>query len=89
MKKIICVLMVIAMLLSLCACGESKKADRLSAIKEKGYIEMCTEPYFAPNEFIDPTKTGDEQYVGIDIEIGKYIADKIGVDLKIVPLEFG
>jgi len=89
MKKIICVLMVIAMLLSLCACGESKKTDRLAAIKEKGYIEMCTEPYFAPNEFIDPSKSGDEQYVGIDIEIGKYIAEKIGVELKIVPLEFG
>ena len=89
MKKLFCVLLAIVMLLSLAACGESKKTDRLAEIKERGYIEMCTEPYFAPNEFIDPSKTGDEQYVGIDIEIGKYIAEKIGVELKIVPLEFG
>lgn len=49
---------------------------------------MVTEPYFAPNEFIDPTKSGSEQYVGSDIELAKYIADKLGVELKIIPLEF-
>ena len=64
------------------------KSDRLEQIKEKGYIEFCTEPYWAPNEFIDPTKTGDEQYVGTDIELAKMIAEKIGVDLKINPLDF-
>ena len=64
------------------------KADRLEQIKEKGYIEFCTEPYWAPNEFIDPNKTGDEQYVGSDIELAKFIAEKIGVDLKINPLDF-
>ena len=88
MKKLFCVLLAVLMLLSLAACSESAPADRLAEIKERGYIEVCTEPYFAPNEFIDPNKTGDEQYVGIDIEIAKYIADNIGVDLKIVPLEF-
>ena len=51
-------------------------------------LEVCTEPYFAPNEFIDSSKQGDEQYQGMDIEIAKYIADRLGVQLKIVPLEF-
>lgn len=63
--------------------------DRLAKIKEAGVLTVCTEPYFAPLEFIDPSKPGDEQYVGIDIEFAKYIADKIGVRLQIVPLEFG
>ena len=49
---------------------------------------MVTEPYFAPFEFIDPSKEGDAQYVGMDIELGKKIAEKIGVEPKIVPLEF-
>lgn len=61
---------------------------RLDEILARGYIEVCTEPYFAPNEFIDPSKQGDEQYVGSDIELAKYIADKLGVELRIVPLEF-
>ena len=75
--------------------GCAKKAsneegsNRLEKIISRGYIEVVTEPYFAPNEFIDPTKSGSEQYVGSDIEFAKYIADKLGVELKIVPLEFG
>lgn len=92
MKKIISILMIAAMILSLCACsgGGSSDApkDRLAEIKERGYIEVVTEPYFAPYEFVDLTKTGQEQYVGMDMEIARYIADKIGVELKIVPLEF-
>lgn len=89
MKKTVSLLLAIAMILCLCACGsKAEPKDRLAAIKERGYIEVTTEPYFAPYEFVDSTKTGDEQYVGMDIEIAKYIADKIGVELKIVPLEF-
>jgi len=88
MKKLFCVLFAMVMLLSLVACGGGGSKDRLAEIKERGYIEVATEPYFAPYEFVDPTKTGDEQYVGMDMEIAKVIADKIGVDLKIVPLEF-
>jgi len=50
---------------------------------------VVMEPYFAPFEFIDPSKEGQEQYVGSDVELAKYIADKFGVELRIVPLEFG
>lgn len=88
MKKVLCLILSAMMLLACAACGDSASADRLAQIKDKGYIEVTTEPYYAPYEFIDPSKTGDEQYVGLDIEIAKAIADKIGVDLKIVPLEF-
>lgn len=63
--------------------------NRLEAIKARGYIEVATEPAFAPYEFIDPSKKGDEQYVGSDMKFAQHIADKLGVKLKIVPLEFG
>ena len=78
------------MILSCAACGGSSKAkdDLLEEIKAQGYIELCTEPYFAPYEFVDPSKSGDDQYVGVDIEIARYIAGKIGVELRIVPLDF-
>ena len=62
--------------------------NRLEQIKERGYLEVATEPYFAPNEFIDPTRQGDDKYVGADIELARYIADSLGVECRIVPLEF-
>ena len=90
MKKIIAFLLAAILVLGCTACGSKKDEgnDRLAQIKEKGYIELCTEPYFAPFEYVDPTKTGDDQYQGMDLEVAKYIADKIGVDLKITALDF-
>lgn len=88
MKKILVVLLAVVLLLSCTACSGGEQKDRLTQIKGKGYIEMVTEPAWAPNEFIDPSKTGDDKYVGLDIELGKYIAEKIGVELKVIPLEF-
>ena len=90
MKKIFAIVLALAMILSCAACGGSSKAkgDLLEEIKAQGYIELCTEPYFAPFEYVDPTKTGDEQYQGMDMEVAKYIADKLGVDLKITALDF-
>lgn len=67
----------------------SKAANRLEAIKERGYMEVATEPYFAPNEFIDASKPENEQIVGSDIELAKRIADTLGVELRVIPLEFG
>ena len=63
MKKFSALLMALVLLLTCTACGGSggKNKDRLDKIKEKGVLELCTEPYFAPYEFIDPSKTGDDQ----------------------------
>ena len=90
MKKMIAFLLAAILVLGCTACGSKKDEgnDRLAQIKAKGYIELCTEPYFAPFEYVDPTKTGDDQYQGMDLEVAKYIADKIGVDLKITELDF-
>ena len=63
-------------------------ANWLEEIKARGVLTVATEPYFVPNEFIDPTKTGAEQYVGSDMELAKLIAERMGVELEIVPLEF-
>ena len=70
--------------------GETSHApsNRLEDILQRGYIEVATEPYFAPNEFIDPTITGDDNIVGSDIELAKYIADDLGVELRLKPMDF-
>ena len=90
MKKMIAFLLAAILVLGCTACGSKKDEgnDRLAQIKEKGYIELCTEPYFAPFEYVDPTKTGDDQYQGMEREVAMYIADKLGVDLKITALDF-
>ena len=90
MKKMIAFLLAAILVLGCTACGSKKDEgnDRLAQIKENGYIELCPEPYFAPFEYVDPTKTGDDQYQGMDMEVAKYIADKLGVDLKITALDF-
>ena len=48
---------------------------------------MATSPDFAPFEFKD-ISSGQVEYVGCDIELAKYIADKIGVELEIQPMDF-
>ncbi len=70
--------------------GETTHApsNRLEDILQRGYIEVATEPYFAPNEFIDPTKTGEDSVVGSDIELAKYIANELGVELRLKPMDF-
>lgn len=71
-----------------CASSQSTTTNRLEEIKERGVLQVATEPYFAPNEFIDPSKEGQEEYVGSDMKLAKVIVDRIGVELEIVPLEF-
>ena len=87
MKKMFALLLTILLLAACTACGGETK-DLLSEIQDQGYIELTTEPYFAPYEFVDPSKTGDDQFQGMDIEIAKAIAEKLDVELRIVPLDY-
>lgn len=97
MKKSISLILIILLslsaLLAFTGCGgstngEEETSNRLEEIIARGYIEVIMEPYFAPFEFIDPAQVGDAQYVGCDVEIAKAIADDLGVELRIIPLEF-
>lgn len=67
--------------------GETSGEGRLADIKAAGKITMATSPDFAPYEFED-ISSGTTQYAGADIELAKYIADKIGVELVIEPMDF-
>ena len=79
-KTIALILSVVFVLMLFAGCGsssnggnESKPANRLEEIKQRGYITVTMEPYFAPNEFIHSSKTGDDQYVGSDIEFASSV----------------
>ena len=57
-------------------------------IKADGVLYVTLSPDFAPMEFVDSSKDGQEQYVGFDVTLAKYIAEYIGVDLVIEPMSF-
>lgn len=60
----------------------------LDRIRRNGVLRVATEPYFAPQEFIDPEKTGQDQYAGADMKLARLIAERMGVKLEIIPMEF-
>lgn len=64
--------------------------NRLEKIQQSGKIVLVTSPDYAPYEFIDLSRMGqgDEQYVGADIALARYIADKMGVKLVIEPMDY-
>ena len=60
----------------------------LDEIKASGELHITLSPDFAPMEFVDSSKDGQAQYVGLDVFLAKYIADYIGVKLVIEPMSF-
>ena len=85
MKKIIALVLAVAMIASvamLAGCGNSNsKQSGGGSTKEK--LTMATNATFPPYEY----KEGEE-FVGIDVEIAKAIADKLGMELEIADIEF-
>ena len=51
-------------------------------------LTVALSPDFSPMEFVDSSKTGQDQYVGFDITLAKYIAENLGVELAIEPMGF-
>ena len=76
MKKIISLIIASLMLVSLC-CGFA------SCNKGDDVLVMATNAAFPPYEYVEGGK-----FVGIDVEIAQAIADKLGMELKIVDVAF-
>ena len=106
MKKVLCAVLALTMILALAACGgnESKETTaapdwvvellgheptgRLKELYDKGEIEMVTSPDWPPIEFTDPSKSGDEKYVGSDMSFARYLAEEMGLKLVINANDF-
>ena len=61
---------------------------RLARIRSLGKLTVATSPYYPPQEFIDESKTGMDRFVGADMELARLIAQRMGVELEIVPMDF-
>ena len=58
--------------------AETTGDDLLNTIKERGYIIVGTEGTWSPYTYHDD----NDELVGFDVEVAKYIADYIGVDVQ-------
>ena len=87
LKKFVCLLLAALTVFALCACGSSEKSA-LDEIKESGVLTVALSPDFSPMEFVDSSKTGQEQYVGFDVMLAQFIADELGVKLEIQAMSF-
>ena len=86
MKKMVKVMAIVAVLvMAVCmftACGGNKSA--VEKIQKAGKLTVLTEPGFAPFEYID----ADGNIAGVDVEISKKVAEKLGVEAEIVAMSF-
>lgn len=74
--SIVCFLLLIMVCFS--GCGE----------KEPEVMTVALSPDFAPMEFIDTAQDGQDQYVGFDVSLAKFIAEELGMELEIKPMSF-
>lgn len=58
----------------------------LEEILEEGVLTMATSPDYPPNEFI--SETDGTTVMGSDIMLGQYIANSLGVELKVETMDF-
>lgn len=63
---------------------EQSETPTLDAIKEKGVFTLMTATGFPPFEYLG----ADGQPAGIDIDTGKMIADELGVEYKVLDMDF-
>ena len=76
MKKLIVLTLAVLMVLGLFA--GCQPADNSG----KPVLKAAVSPDFAPMEFVDPTKTGQDKFVGFDISLAKFIAEELGIPMK-------
>ena len=102
MKKLFALLLTMAMVLSLAACGGKKEepapteepakteepaAPELTTVTP-GKLTVATSPDFAPYEFYAIDESGNANLAVFDMALAQYIADYLGLELEVVPMDF-
>lgn len=101
MKKFLALILAMVMALSLVACGNTEEPapdttepsdaqteePKLTTVSE-GKLTVATSPDFAPYEFYAIDDAGTPQLAGFDMALAQYIADYLGLELEVVPMDF-
>ena len=65
---------------------EELKAE-IKTVNE-GKLTVATSPDFAPYEFYAIDEKGNPQLAGFDMALAQYIADHLGLELEVIPMDF-
>lgn len=78
--QLICAAAVITAALSGCQASDNSSSDQdlLDTIKERGYLIVGTEGTWSPYTY----HNDNDELVGFEVEVAKYLADYIGVDIQ-------
>ena len=102
MKKLISIALVLVMTLACIATFAScNKGENFSAAYDKAMdaidydasqykdtLVVAMSPDFAPMEFYDTAKSGDDAIVGFDVLLATYLGKELGMKVKIDPMSF-
>ena len=100
MKKFLALMLALMMALSLVACGndappaDDGAADDGAVVENTyntltpGVLTVATSPDFAPYEFYVVDADGEYQLAGFDMALAQYIADYLGLQLEVIPMDF-
>ena len=87
MKKLFALLLCLSIILSLAACGVEDAQEDIKTVRD-GKLTVAFSPDFAPMEFVDVTKEGQDRYVGFDVTLAKFIAENLRLQLVLMPMSF-
>ncbi len=90
MKKFLALILAVAMVASIamlagCSSANNEEVTADESVSEAQVLTMATNASFPPYEY----KEDGETVIGIDAEIAEKIAEKLGMQLQIVDIEFG
>ena len=89
MKKALALIMAAAMMVCLLAgCGSKDEAENTYNTITPGVLTVATSPDYAPYEFYAIGEDGNAELAGFDIDLIKYIADYLDMELEIIPMDF-
>lgn len=80
MKKLFTLMLALMLALSFIGCGAKKASTDV--------LTVALSPDFSPMEFVDTSKSGQEQYVGFDVMLANHIAQELGMTLELKPMSF-
>ena len=79
----------LVMVFALVACGSDKPAgENKYGTIEAGKLIVATSPDYAPYEFYALDAEGTPSLAGFDMALAQYIANELGLELEVVPMDF-
>ena len=86
MKKVILTLAAVASLFAFAGCKKVEKTsgDAIAALQERGVFVLGLDDSFPPMGF----RSDDNEIVGYDIDLGREVAKRLGVDFKAQPIDW-